>query len=153
MANWIDIRVQTEQAKIKYVKSEIEGFAEKAIGPYFFQFMQSMMPEAVDVMQSYIRYQAGKTTKTGKPGRVETGEMWEQVTWRQIPTGKKGFYRFELGWLNGTPGYAIFQEQGTRNGVVAMDSIGFTTMWLRSELKLLGRGTDALKFSNARWRK
>ena len=151
--DWLNIRIKTEPAKIKYVTGQVEAFAEQAIGTYFFQFMQKMMPEAVDVMQNYIRYQAGKTTKTGKPGRVVTGTMWESVKWRQVSTGKKGYYRFELGWLDGKPGYSIFQEQGTKSGVIGMNALGYTLEWLRNEVVLLGRGSSkAVRTRNAKWK-
>ena len=34
-------------------------------------------------------------------------------------------FKFEMGWLRGMPGYTLFQEYGTRNGIVAMGAIAF----------------------------
>ena len=81
MANWGKARVATEPGKMKYVQGQVEGFAEKALGPYFFQFMQKMMPEAVDVMRNYLEARPNWTPTGEKrkamggngPGRVDTG--------------------------------------------------------------------------------
>lgn len=160
MANWGSARVKTEQSKMKYVQGLIEGYAEKAIGPYFFQYLQSMMPEAVDVMQQYLN-ERPNWTETGikrramggnGPGRVKSGDMQRAISWRQIPTGRKGYYKFQVGWVNGEPGYAIFQEQGTKNGIKAMNAIGYTTEWLRNEIALMGRGNRAIRTTTARWK-
>lgn len=160
MADWGAVKMGTEQSKLKYVQSLIEGYAEKSIGPRFFQFMQSMMPEAVDVMKNYLN-ERPNWTETGQkrksaggngPGRVDTGTMRDAISWKQIPTGRKGYYRFRVGWITGEPGYAIFQEQGTKNGVKAMNAIGYTNEWLRAEIALLGRGSNSVRTTNFRWK-
>ncbi len=160
MANWGKARVKVEPAKMKYVQGKIEGFADKALGPYFFQFMQKMMPEAVDVMRHYLEAKPN-WTPTGEarkarggdgPGRVDSGDMQRAISWRQVPTGIKGYYRFQLGWVNGEPGYSIFQEQGTKNGVKGMNSIAYTTDWLEREAALMGRGNSAIRSRVSRWR-
>ena len=161
MANWGKARVATEPGKMKYVQGQVEGFAEKALGPYFFQFMQKMMPEAVDVMRNYLEARPNWTPTGEKrkamggngPGRVDTGTMRDAISWKQIPTGVKGYYKFRVGWVNSEPGYAIFQEQGTKSGVKAMNSIGYTTEWLRQEVELLGRGRSAIRTRVSHWKK
>jgi len=163
MPNWISIRVKTEPAKMKHVKGRIEGFPQQAIGKYFFQQLQSMTASGADVMKNFIGPQGHPSVRTNTgherkarggngPGRVDTGLMRDSIKW----TGRKlgnGNYRFEFGWLNGTPGYAIFQEQGTKNGVRAMNSIGYATEFMRNELRMLGQNRAASRaVRNAQWR-
>lgn len=152
MSKWVKVRIKTEPAKMRFVQSRVMGYPEEATQKYFFQAMQSVTASAADIMRNYIEYQAGKTTKTGRKGRVVSGAMRDGVKW----TGEKlagGKYRFRFGWINGTPGYAIFQEQGTKNGIVAMNALGYATEFLRNELRLLGHSRKSFRATAAsRWK-
>lgn len=162
MPDWIKIRVKTEPAKMKYTKGRIQGFASEAMGKYFFQQLQGMTASGADVMRNFISSHPSVRTRTGAerkarggngPGRVDTGLMKDSIKWRYVGKGANGNYRFEFGWINGTPGYAIFQEQGTKNGVRAMNSIAYATAFMRNELQLLGQSRRATRLTrNAQWR-
>lgn len=135
---------------MRFVQARLAGFPEEVVMPRYFQFLQREVANAAEIMRSYIEgHNFGD--KNG-PGRVKTGKMRDSVKWEGRKDGK-GIYRFRLGWLDGTPGYAIFQEQGTRNGVIAMNALGYTMDFLRTEIRLLGvsskgfRATKASKFN------
>lgn len=51
------------------------------------------------------------TQKSGKLGRIETGEMLKAVKHSKRKAGD-GRYTAEFGWIKGTPEYAKFQEEG-----------------------------------------
>lgn len=153
--NWFDIRVKTEPAKIKHVVGQIRGYPEFAFQKYYFQSLQQLAAEGVDVMKNYIEYDPKVRTKTGEArgakGRVKTGEMRDAVKWSGGKVGKN--YRFDIGWLDGRPGYAIFQEVGTKNGVKAMESIQYTLDFMRRELKMMGQNPRAYRTSrNSPWK-
>lgn len=153
MTDWLPIRIKTEPAKLRYVKSRIMGYPEEAMGKYFFQQLQMVTASAADVMKNFIMQD--KNTKkyetTGVKGRRKTGAMIDAITWRGSKIGK-GKYRFEFGWLDGRPGYAIFQEQGTKNGVRALNSLDYATNFAKQELRLLGQNPAAFRATRAsRW--
>ena len=54
-------------------------------------------------------------------------------------------YEFTVGWLDGTPGYSVFQEYGTKNGVAAMNSLQYTADFMRLELKHMGASPSGFK--------
>lgn len=58
------------------------------------------------------------TAKSGKRGRVETGEMRDKVT-SKVSDVSPVSATAEFGWIGGNPDYAWFQELGFvhRNGV------------------------------------
>lgn len=155
--DWLPIRVQTEGAKRQHVKSRIMGFPGEAMEKYFFQRLQSVTASAVDVMKNYITYDKRVFTDTGRvraargdgyAGRVDSGDMVNAITWRgQKISNEK--YKFEFGWLDGEPGYSIFQEHGTKNGVQAMNSLAFATEFVRAELRLLGSNPAAFRATRA----
>lgn len=150
--DWLGIRIKTEPQNIKYVKGRIEGYPQEAFQKYFFQALQSMASQGVDVMRTYIETYSWYDSKGNKRrGRVDTGFMRDSVKW----SGRKlenGNYRFEFGWLEGKPGYAIFQEQGTKNGVQAMNAIAYATEFMRNELRLMGNNPRSYKgVPNSTW--
>jgi hypothetical protein len=134
--NWIDIRLKTEPANMKYVKGRILGYPEEVLEKYYFQFLQYVAATGADVGRQYIG-SAAVSTRTGqgegRQGRVDSGTMQKNFKWSARKDGKK--YIVDIGWINGTPGYSIFQEQGTKGGIVGMNAIGYVQEWVRSELK------------------
>jgi hypothetical protein len=153
--NWLGIRVKTEPAKMRYVQGRIAGFPEEAIQKYYFQALQQLAAETVDVMKNYIEYSPDVRTPTGEArgakGRVKSGEMRDAIKWSGRKVGK--VYRFEIGWLDGRPGYAIFQEQGTKNGVKAMESIAYALEFARREVQMMGENPRAMRTRrNDRWK-
>lgn len=156
MADWIPIRIKTEPNKIKHVQAELNNFKDGPLIKYMFQQMQSLAASAADVGRNYMKYNPAVFTRTGEeraargagiPGRSDSGDMIAKFTWsgRKVSNGK---YQFKVGWVSGTPGYAIFQELGTKRGVQAMNALGFTTEFLRRELKLM-EYSKSMKVRNA----
>lgn len=144
MSKWLQIRIQTEPAKLQKMQSRIIGWPEEAFIKNYFQLLQNLTATAADVMRNYIS-DAKTSTPTGiaqgRKGRVVTGEMMRGVTSNaggnrgaiKQPNGK---YLFKFGWLDGKPGYAVFQEWGTSNGIKAMNAQRYASEWVRKELKL-----------------
>lgn len=154
--NWLPIRIKTEQAKMKHVVGTIEGFPKEVTQKYYFQALQSIAASAADIMRNYIRYSPVIATKTGKgdtppraKGRNKTGNMADHVKWRLVESERGKRYKFNVGWIDGEPGYAIFQEQGTKNGVVGMNAIGYATDFVKQELKLLETNPSGYKVKSA----
>lgn len=149
--NWIPIRVQTEPAKMKFMKTRIETFTDVQIKRYF-QLLQYIFATYAEAMRMDI---AGKdyATPTGYarvarggpgPGRIVTGAMIKGVKWR----GRKisdSRYLFEIGWLDGRPGYAIFQEYGTKNGVKAMKILATYQRLIAEEIRLYGANRNQVR--------
>ena len=155
--DWMPIRIKTEPAKTQYVKNRIMGFPDEAVGKFYFQQLQSVSASAVDVMKNFITYDRSVWTETGLrrasrrggyKGRNDTGEMVSRITWRGAKVGPHK-YKFEFGWLDGEPGYAIFQEQGTKSGVKAMNSLAYAMEFARQELRLMGQNPKAFRGTRA----
>lgn len=140
---------------MRNVQAKIEGWPNEAFVKYYFQALQSLTAEAARVMKDYIASSAVSTDTgqaQGREGRVKTGTMKDGIK-SNASGGRGGIkqnnkYLFLFGWLDGTPGYAIFQEWGTRNGITAMNSQRYAAEWARKELKSLGKGrvSSARKF-------
>jgi hypothetical protein len=77
--------------------------------------------------------------KGGKPGRIKSGDMHKFV-WARVFRGGNGALVAQVGWLGGRPGYAIFQEYGTRTGIVAMNALQVAGDYIEQEMDKLGRG-------------
>jgi len=112
--------------------------------------------QAVEVMRETIEKSetktgraaqaAGKRTTAGRiRGTVERRgagkSMYDSVTFqvrKNIPKAEgsraKNNITLRVGWLNGTPGYAFFQEFGTSNGVQGMNSLGEVDLWLEAHV-------------------
>jgi len=136
MADWIDIRIKTEPANMKHVKARILGYPEEVLEKYYFQFLQYVAAAGADIGRQYIGSAAVNTPTglgEGRQGRVKSGDMQKNFKWSARKDGKR--YVVDIGWINGTPGYSIFQEHGTKNGIVGMNAVGYVTDWIRSELK------------------
>lgn len=127
------------QIKISNLKAGItagENVVVSASGHYF-QKMQSAASSILRDTRWYIRESPETETKTGRDrkanggkyaGRYLTGKMHDSFVATKgngITTLNKKKVRFhvEFGWLRGMPSYTLFQEYGTRNGVVAMNAL------------------------------
>ena len=150
--DWFQIRTKTEPAKMKYMSAKINGFPDEAAEKYYFQKLQQITAAGADIMRNYIEYDRANFTETGKkraarggngPGRKDSGDMIKGIVWSGKKDGK-GKYRFAFGWLNGTPGYSIFQEYGVEGGVKGMNSLQYAREFVRKEIRYLasnGKGT------------
>lgn len=113
--------------------------------PRYFQRLQSIAADAVQIGRIQIKL---ATTETGRkraalggdPGRIETGEFYGKLKWEAVSTGK-GEYRIRIGWLDGEPEYARFQEFGFqhRSGmyVTGADALGAAQRYFEKELAKL----------------
>lgn len=138
MANpkWIDIRLKTEPSHMKHVRNRIFAYKDQVVEKYFFQFLQYLAATGADIGRNYIASSAVSTDtgrREGRQGRIKTGEMQRNFKWRVNKEGKR--YNVDIGWVDGEPGYSIFQEQGVTGGVVGMNAIGYVTDWVRQEMK------------------
>lgn len=137
---WEDIRFKTERANINAVVNNIKTYPERVSEKYFEAFRQAA-ENGAEVMRETIR---NSTTKTGEKraaagrgeaGRIETGRMLELVgvTVRELT---KDRYSMSVGWRRGKPGYAIFQEQGTKS-IQAMGALIEANVAILAELDQL----------------
>lgn len=157
-ADWIPLRVQAEPNAAKKLKATIEGFPELVMEKYYFQILQQIVSTYVESARLAIETSKGldTATPTGEarkarggrgPGRADTGKMVANLKWKGRKEGNK--YVFEIGWLDRVPGYSVFQEYGTSNGVRAMNSLPYILDGIRSELKLYEVGKGGARFRNA----
>lgn len=141
----MNIRVKTEASKFNAVRSKIEGWPKEVAQDIYFPALERIAQEGVDFIRFII---LSATTMTGAqranaggngPGRVDSGKMYEKVNYRARKRANNGFSLF-VGWTNGTPGYAIFQENGTKNGVVGMEALRQAQQYMYSEAVKLANG-------------
>lgn len=144
MSKWLDLRIKVPGNNLNAVRSKIRGWPEEIAEEIFWPALEQISAEGADFIRFII---LAAETETGKkraalggngPGRVKTGTMFDMVGYRNRKT-KNGFSSF-VGWVNGRPGYAIFQELGTRNGVKAMDAISQAQEFMLMKLRELAKG-------------
>lgn len=118
--------------KIRGLKTGIQVGSDAIVesaGGTFFNFMQKLSAEAYRETKTYIKDLATTPTgiRRGSPrGRYDTGAMYDAFIGTLgggTTAGGKYKFRFELGWLNGQPGYTLFQEYGTAGGVKGMEAL------------------------------
>lgn len=90
---------------------------QKALGLVTKNFnMEALVEDAAGMMKDLIASRGTNRqwsrawngrTHSG-PGRIDTGNMYEAVTWWVSPDG----YRGEFGWLNNREPYFLYQEEG-----------------------------------------
>lgn len=153
MSNWMNIRVKTEASNFNYVRSKIEGWPSEVVEEFYWPALEAIAREGRDIIREIIE---GAETPTGREraargegeaGRIKSGKMYNSVTTRVRRRVKNGFSVF-TGWINGKPGYSIFQEQGTRNGIEAMNAIGITEVWMLEQIKSLASGKYRGSYQN-----
>ena len=127
-------RLKDAQVSIQNLKATIEASDKVAVSASgrFFQKMQSRSADVLRETKDYIRHVA--VTETGRKrgknkGRYESGDMHDNFIGTRgsgtkiTRSGKSVRFFFELGWLEGMPNYTLFQEFGTRNGIVGMNAL------------------------------
>lgn len=161
--NWIDARIKVRQADIEKVRSKIVGWPDEVMTDIYYPALRAIAAEGREFIRNIIDK---STTATGQaraaaggngPGRVDTGDMRRAVGSRaSLYKSGKGFSIF-IGWVGtsatlsrtgtragqGTPGYAIFQEHGTKNGVEGMEAIGQAEVFVMTKLRALASGKFA----------
>lgn len=147
---WLDIRVKTEARNLNAVRSRIEAWPDEVAQDIYYPAIKAIAGEGLTYMRGLIEHSRtnpsggrknGSYTVRGGSGqyaRKRSGDMLRgtRVENRQ---GKKSLVS-TVGWVRGQPGYAVFQEFGTKNGIVAMDSISQTTEYMRGLLQALAKG-------------
>lgn len=145
MPDWIPIKIKTEADKFDYVRTKIEGWPQEVAEEVYWPALEQIGQEGVLFMRWIID---NSPTKTGEervrrggrgPGRVKDGKMRRNVRRRVRRRVKNAFSMF-VGWSAGNPGYSIFQEQGTKNGVAAMNALGQAQEYMLSEIRKLSAG-------------
>lgn len=144
MPDWFKLRIKAPARDFDAVRAKIMGWPEEVAREVYWPQMEAIAQEA----REYIRFIIlQKETATGQaraaqggngPGRVKTGKMFDLVRAR-VRARKQGFSAF-VGWLDGKPGYAVFQELGTKNGVEAMEAIHSAREYMLSQMKALQAG-------------
>jgi hypothetical protein len=139
MTDWFNIRIKTEKPAFDAVRALIRAWPEHVADEIYFPALEQIAKNGRD----YIRYIIlESTTATGEaraaagggvPGRVDTGTMFDAVSYR-IYKGNTSFSA-SVGWTQGTPGYAIFQELGTSRGIEGMNAIITAREYMLSEIR------------------
>lgn len=127
----------------KKLANRITRAPEEIFVKYYFQKIQGIVAQARRIMiqtidESVTEKGIERSRKGGKPGRRDTDKMRDSVWAKAYKEGTR--YRAEVGWLDGRPGYAIFQEHGTRNGIVGMDALRKAGDYIEAEMDKLARG-------------
>lgn len=144
---WLDVRTKYEPSAMKHAVASIYGHPDQVMEKYYFQKLQQIVAAGADIQREYLNSRPNYT-KTGQkrkaaggngPGRIDTGTMKDGIKWSSQKTAK-GRYDFKFGWINGTPGYSIFQEYGTANGIQGMGSLAYALEFVRKEIKYLNNG-------------
>lgn len=140
MSKWFDIRVKTEASKFDAVRSKIMGWPEEVAKEVYWPMLEQIGLEGKAFIQQIIATDQNtkKFREGGGEGRIKSGLMYRSVKSRARER-KNGFSLF-VGWIDGRPGYSIFQEYGTRNGVVGMDAIGQAQEYMLSRLRAMAAG-------------
>lgn len=159
--DWVDIRIKVPQKDFDKIRTRIQGWPDEVMQDVYMPAVRAIAASG----REYIRRIIDKsTTKTGEaraaaggngPGRVDTGDMRRAVGARTTPyKSGKGFSMF-IGWVGtgsrltrqggdrsttGAPGYAIFQEHGTKNGVEGMEAISQAEVFVMTKLRALASG-------------
>lgn len=144
MGDWFNIRIKTERSKFNSVRSIIKTYPEDVAQEVYYPALRQIAENGKDYMRYII---LASDTATGRkraaqggngPGRVDTGKLYDGV--RARTNINKDSFSAIVGWLDGKPGYAIFQELGTTNGVKGMEAIAQTQEYMLSEIKKLSKG-------------
>lgn len=143
MSKWFDIRIQTEMENRNAVRNKIMGWPNEVAQEVYWPELQKIGRSAVAfqrdiLLRSTTRTGEERAQHGGRPGRYKTGDMYKAIRMRANKRANNAFTLF-VGWQDGKPGYAIFQEHGTKNGVEAMDSVQQTKEFILSQLQVLSR--------------
>lgn len=145
MSNWLGIKVKTEAAEFNKVRTKILGWPEEVAKNVYWPELEKIGREGVALIRQII---LTSETTTGRerarrggdgPGRVKTRKMYNSVTSRARERQGNAFSLF-VGWIRGEPGYAIFQEQGTRTGIAAMNAVGQAEVYMLERLRAVAKG-------------
>lgn len=147
MADWANVRVKANASDFDLLRSKILAHPGKVAKDVYYPALRRISQAGVDYMRYII---LTSETATGKaragrggngPGRVDTGAMFDAVKMR-VRERKDGFTSF-VGWIDGRPGYSVFQEHGVKGGVVGMNALAQAQEFMLSEIRKLAKGGSA----------
>lgn len=143
--NWFELRLKVPASDFNKVRVKIATWPEEVAKEVYHPQIKAIAEAGAEFIRQVIERE---TTPTGEarvrrggngPGRVKSGKMINAVRSRVRPRANGGISA-TAGWLTGEPGYVIFQEMGTKNGVEAMDAIGQAHEFMLSELRRVANG-------------
>jgi len=143
--SWANIRVQSDEKHLRNMAASIERAPEEFFVKNYYRHIQRIAFDARLLIIQIIEESETPTGErrvakgAGRAGRIDTEEMLKAVWARIVKTGNKS-YRMEVGWLEGKPGHAIFQEHGTRTGIKAMNSLNRAADFIEDEIRKLAAG-------------
>lgn len=151
---WMSIRLSSDGKEIKKLAAAVVRKPEEIMVKYYFQQVQRIAFEARRIMLKIIEEAETPTgraraLKGGKPGRIDSGNMASKV-WARVYKTNRGGVAATVGWLDGRPGYTIFQEHGTRRGIVAMNALQAAGDYIEQEMDKLARGGSKYR-RNTNW--
>lgn len=88
------------------IEAEIKGLRQD-VGTE----VKKLAQDGEDMMKEFIETRG--TAKSGKRGRIETGEMRDAVANRVLEDTDQAT-RAEYGWIDDSPGHRTYQELGTK---------------------------------------
>lgn len=134
--SWLDVRMNVSQAQreLKKMQATVTALPSELMKGYYAE-LRRIAWEARAVGQEVIRTAPDKDGQ----GRIETGKMLKSF-WAQIGKVSDKKYEARVGWLTGDPGYSIFQEYGTKNGVKGMYALKAAQDHMYAEIRKLGKG-------------
>lgn len=140
--SWLDIRTNgakfnTELAKMRTSVTT----APNEIFKGYFNALHRLAWEAAHVGRQKIAddTRTKKYEQTGEKGRIDTGKMINSFWANARKEGDKK-YKINLGYVAGQPGYSIFQEYGTRNGLRGVEALRAARDHFQAEVGRLGAG-------------
>lgn len=140
--SWLDIRTNGPKfaTEIKKMQTSIT-VAPNVIYAGYFAELQRLAWEAARVGREKIMSDRNtrKYEETGKEGRFDTGKMVGNF-WANGRKDGDRRYKIQLGYLSGQPGYSIFQEYGTRNGLRGVEAIRAARDHFQANAKRLNAG-------------
>jgi hypothetical protein len=143
---WLVIRTKTEGDNFNAVRSRILTWNNDVAIPYYQQKLRGVASRGAKLIRQII---IDSTTPTGEqrkeaggngPGRINSKDMYNAVGWKVSAKQARKNYSLRVGWVDGRPGYAIFQEHGTRNGVAAMNAIQQAQEQMLTEIRAMSNG-------------
>lgn len=143
--NWFELRLKVPASDFDKVRNKIATWPEEVAKEVYHPQIRAIAEAGAQFIREIIEREVTPTgeeraRKGGNgPGRVKSGKMINAVRARVRPRANGGISA-TAGWLTGEPGYAIFQELGTKNGVIGMDAIGQAHEFMLSELRRVANG-------------
>lgn len=157
MVNWIPIRLKTDKANFNAVRNKIVGYPEEVFARVLEPQLVELGEGALELMREIVRTSVTPTgeeraTRGGQPGRIDTGKLINGLRSRvRMGEGKAQRFSMFVGWIDGKPGYAIFQEHGVQGGVKGMEATFAAQDFLLAGLQDIAKGrytASTLGFNN-----